>query len=77
MGVIKLNRACCGTVKMAKVESKTNMSIDIEVKSDNQKAGHLMLIKGSVYYYRTNVKKETPRYTCLQLIDLIEQDLDK
>jgi len=62
---------------MAKVESKTNVSIDIEVKSGNEKAGHLSLTKGNIYYYRANAKKETARYTYLQLIDLIEQDLEK
>jgi len=61
---------------MAKVESKTNMSIDIEVKSDGQKVAHLTLTKGNLYYYRANAKKETARYTYLELIDLIEQSLD-
>jgi len=62
---------------MAKVESKTNMAIEIEVKSDSQKVAHLTLTKGNIYYYRANAKKETARYTYLQLIDLIEQDLEK
>jgi len=62
---------------MEKVVSKTNMSINIEVKFDNQKAGGLMLTKGNVYYYRASAKKKTARYTCLQLVDLIEQDLEK
>jgi len=62
---------------MAKVESKTNMIVEVEVKSDTQKVAHLTLSKGNVYYYRANAKKETARYTYLQLIDLIEQDLER
>ena len=62
---------------MAKVESKTNMTIEIEVKSDSQKAAHLTLTKGNIYYYRANAKKETARYTYLQLIDLIERSLEE
>jgi len=62
---------------MAKAESKINMSVDIEVKSGDEKAGHLSLTKGNINYYRANAKNLTARYTYLQLIDLIEQDLEK
>jgi len=62
---------------MAQVESKSSISIDIEVKArKGEKKGHLSITSGNLYYYRTNAKSETKRYTFLQLIDLIEKDIE-
>ena len=63
---------------MAQVESKSNISMDIEVKArTGEKRGHLSLTSGNLYYYRTNAKKESARYSYQQLIDLIERDLEE
>ncbi len=62
---------------MAQVESKSNISIDIEVKArTGEKKGHISIGSGNLYYYRVNAQNETARYTLLQLIDLIEQDVE-
>ncbi len=62
---------------MPQVESKSNMSIDIEVKSRaGEKKGHISLTSGNLYYYRVNAKNESARYTYQQLIELIERDLE-
>lgn len=56
--------------------AKTNVKIDIEViGKDGAKKGHLSLSSGNVYYYRTNAKTETARYTYQQLVDLIEKNI--
>ncbi len=59
---------------MAQVESKTNISVDIEVVGrDAEKKGHFSLSSGNLYYYRKNAKNETARITYQQLIELIEE----
>lgn len=45
---------------MPQVESKSNISIDIEVKAGTgEKKGHISLSSGNLYYYRASTKKET------------------
>ena len=62
---------------MAQVESKSNITIDIEIKSrTGEKKGHISLTSGNLYYFRTNAKQETIRLTYLQLIEMIEEHLD-
>ncbi len=62
---------------MAKVESKTDISIDIRVKSKTSKAkGWFCLTSGNVSYYRKNAKKPTVSYTYQQLMELIEDNLE-
>lgn len=62
---------------MSQVESKSNISIDVEVKArTGEKKGHISLTSGNLYYYRPSAKNETARYTYQQLIDLIEKDLE-
>ncbi|WP_281400831.1 hypothetical protein [sulfur-oxidizing endosymbiont of Gigantopelta aegis] len=40
---------------MAQVESKSNISIDIEVKArTGEKKGHISITSGNLYYYRVN-----------------------
>jgi hypothetical protein len=63
---------------MAKVESKTNMNISIEVRGKNgDKKGHLNLTSGNVYYYRVKAKNPTAVYTYQQLISLIEEKINQ
>lgn len=62
---------------MAKVESKTKTTIDMEVTGrDGTKKGHLNFTSGNIYYYRPNAKTVTAQYTYQQLIDLIETDME-
>ena len=62
---------------MGPVESKSNITIEVEVKSRTGiKKGHLSLTSGNLYYYRPSAKSEAARYTYQQLIELIENDLE-
>lgn len=62
---------------MAKVESKTKTTVDMEVTGrDGTKKGHLRFTSGNIYYYRANAKKITAQYTYQQLIDLIESEIE-
>ncbi len=61
---------------MAKVESKSNTTIEIEVIGyDGKKKGHLALTTGNVKYYRSKAKTVTAQYTYQQLMELIEEDI--
>ena len=62
---------------MAKVESKTKTTIDMEVIGrDGIKKGHFVFTSGNMYYYRANAKKSTAQLSYQQLIELIENNID-
>jgi len=62
---------------MAKVESKTKISVEIEViGKDSKKKGTLSFSSGNIYYYRTGAHNVTSQYTYQQLIELFESELD-
>lgn len=63
---------------MAKVETKTEMSLDIKVKSvKGETLGWLQLTSGNISYYRKHAKVESARYTYQQIMHLIEKDLEE
>ena len=63
---------------MAKVESKTEMSLDVKVKAiTGETLGWFLLTSGNISYYRKHAKNETASYTYQQLMALIEKDIEE